>query len=75
MKQAVVGAKNEVMEMIDLPIIKGKYLYKMSDRTDLQYADNVVKYITTRKINSFESLAKFTADREKRYEQLFAKHF
>ena len=55
---------------LDLPIIKGKYLYKMSDRTALQSADNVGKYITTRKINNFESLAKFTADREKRYEQL-----
>jgi hypothetical protein len=64
----------EVMEMIakvrerrgrlDLPIVSGKHLRKVADRTALQSADNAEKFITTRKIDSFESLAKFTEDRE-----------
>lgn len=64
----------EVMEMIakvrerkgrlDLPIVSGKHLRKISDRTALQSADNAEKFITTRKIDSFESLAKFTTDKE-----------
>lgn len=61
--------KNEVLEMIakvakrkgrlDLPIVSGKHLRKISDGTALQSADNAEKFITTRKIASFESLAKY----------------
>ncbi len=82
----------EVMEMIarvrerkgrlDLPIVSGKHLRKISDRNrksnaaalDSQSADNAEKFITTRKIDSFESLAKFTADKEQRYQQLETVH-
>ena len=74
----------EVMEMIakvrerkgrlDLPIVSGKHLRRISDRTALQSADNAEKFITTRKIDSFESLAKFTADREQRYQQMETLH-
>ena len=82
----------EVMEMIakvrerkgrlDLPIVSGKHLRKISDRNrksnaaalDSQSADNAEKFITTRKIDSFESLAKFTADREQKYSQLETVH-
>jgi hypothetical protein len=70
----------EVMEMIakvrerkgrlDLPIVSGKHLRKISDRTALQSADNAEKFIMTRKIDSFESLVRFTADREQKYQQL-----
>ena len=84
-KNAAVSVKNEVMEMIakvrerkgrlDLPIVSGKHLRKISDRTALQSADNAEKFITTRKIDSFESLAKFTADKEQRYQQLETAHF
>ena len=73
-KNAAASVKNEVMEMIakvrerkgrlDLPIVSGKHLRRISDRTALQSADNAEKFITTRKIDSFESLAQFTADRE-----------
>ena len=83
-KNAVVSVKNEVMEMIakvrerkgrlDLPIASGKHLRKISDRTALQSADNAEKFITTRKIDSFESLAKFTTDKEQRYQQLETVH-
>ena len=79
-KDAAVNVKNDVLVMIakmaerkgrlDLPIVKGKYLYKMTDRTALQSADNAVKFVSTRKIDSFESLAKFTADKEQRFRQL-----
>ena len=78
-KNTAVSVKNEVMEMIakvrerkgrlDLPIVSGKHLRKIADRTALQSADNAEKFITTRKIDSFESLAKFTADREQKYQQ------
>ena len=83
-KNTAVSVKNEVMEMIakvrerkgrlDLPIVSGKHLRKISDRTALQSADNAEKFITTRKIDSFESLAKFTADREQKYGQLETAH-
>ena len=79
-KNAAVSVKNEVIEMIakvrerkgrlDLPIVSGKHLRRISDRTALQSADNAEKFITTRKIDSFESLANFTADREQKYQQL-----
>ena len=61
-KNTAVSVKNEVMEMIakvrerkgrlDLPIVSGKSLRKISERTALQSADNAGKFITTRKIDS-----------------------
>ncbi len=84
-KSTTVRVKNEIMEMIakvrerkgrlDLPIVSGKHLRKISDRTALQSADNAEKFIKIRKIDSFESLAKFTADKERRYQQLETAHF
>ena len=83
-KNTAVSVKNEVMEMIakvrgrkgrlDLPIVSGKHLRKIADRTALQSADNAEKFITTRKIDSFESLSKFTADKEQQYGQLETVH-
>ena len=83
-KDAAVSVRNEVMEMIakvrerngrlDLPIVSGKHLRRISDRTALQSAGNAETFITTRKIDSFESLAKFTADREQKYQQLEMVH-
>ena len=91
-KNAAVSVKNEVIEMIakvrerkgrlDLPIVSGKHLRKISDRNrksnaaalDSQSADNAEKFITTRKIDSFESLANFTADKEQRYQELETVH-
>ncbi len=74
-RNAAVSVKNEVLEMIakvakrkgrlDLPIASGKHLRKISDRTALQSADNAEKFITTRKIDSFESLAKYPEMRER----------
>ena len=83
-RNAAVSMKNDVMEMIakvrerkgrlDLPIVSGKHLRKISDRTALQSADNAEKFIATKKIDSFESLAKFTADTEQKYGQLDSVH-
>ena len=83
-KNTAVSVKNEVMEMIakvrerkgrlDLPIVSGKHLRKIADRTALQSADNAEKFITTMKIGSFESLAKFAEDREQKYQQLETVH-
>ncbi len=83
-KNTAVSVKNEVMEMIakvrerkgrlDLPIVSGKHLRRISDRTALQSAGNAEKFITTRKIDSFESLANFTADKEQRYQELETVH-
>ena len=52
LKNAAVSVKNEVMKMIakvrerkgrlDLPIVSGKHLRRISDRTALQSADNAV---------------------------------
>ncbi len=71
-QNAEVSAKNEVMEMIakvrerkgrlDLPIVSGKHLRKISDRTALQSADNAEKFITTRKI---DSLSKYSELKER----------
>ncbi|MFG6320058.1 MAG: MobA/MobL family protein [Lachnospiraceae bacterium] len=80
-----IGAVANALERkgrLDLPIVSGKHLRKISDRNrksnatalDLQSADNTEKFITTRKIDSFESLAKFTADREQKYQQLETVH-
>ena len=84
-KSTAVSVKNEVMEMIakvrerkgrlDLPIVSGMYLRRIFNRTALQSADNAEKFITTMRIDSFESLAKFTADKEQRYQQLETVHF
>ncbi len=55
--------EHDIMEMIakvkerkgrlDLPIVSGKHLRRVSDRAALQSADNAEKFITTRKIDSF----------------------
>ena len=74
-KNAAVSVNNEVMEMIakarerkgrlDLPIVSGKHLRKISARAVLQSVDNAEKFIITRKIDSFESLAKYPEMRER----------
>ena len=40
----------------------------------MQSADNAEKFITIRKIDSFDSLAKFMADREQKYQELEMVH-
>ena len=57
-----------------MPIVSGKHLRKISDRTSIQSAGNAERFIATRKIDSFESLAKFTVDKEQQYGQLETVH-
>ncbi len=60
----MIAKAREQKGRLDLPIVSGKHLRKISDRTVLHSADNAEKIITIRKIDSFESLANFTADKE-----------
>ena len=77
-KEMLMLAKQELHSAqyakIKSTAVSGKHLRRISDRTALQSADNAEKFITTRKIDSFESLAKFTEDREQKYQQLETVH-
>jgi hypothetical protein len=80
LKDIKADVKNEVIELIakvakrkgrlDLPIVSGKYLRRISSRETVQSADNAEKFVTSRNIDSFESLAKFTAEREQKYSEI-----
>ena len=72
--------ENEVLDMIakvgkrkgrlDLPIVSGKHLRRISDRTALQSIANAETFIKARKIESFDALATFTTEKEQNYQQL-----
>jgi len=72
--------ENEVLDMLvkvekrkgrlDLPIVSGKHLRRISDRTALQSIANAETFVKTRKIESFETLATFTTEKEQSYQQL-----
>lgn len=64
----------ERKDRLDLPIVSGKRLRKISNRTALQSAEKAEQFITAKKIDSFESLAEFTADKGQRYQQLETVH-
>ena len=74
----MIAKVRECKGRLDLPIVSGKHLRRISDSNrksnaaalDSQPADNAEKFTTIRKIDSFESLAKFTEDREQKYSQL-----
>ena len=70
----MIGKVRERKGRLDLPIVSGKHLRKISDRTALRSADNREKFIATRKVDSFESIAKFTADKEQKYQELETLH-
>ncbi len=44
---------------LDLPVVSGKHLRRISGRTALQPADTAEEFITTRNIGRFESHASF----------------
>ena len=74
------ATNNEVLDMIakvekrkgrlDLPIVSGKYLRRISDRTSLQSVSNAQTFVATRKIEGFDTLATFTDEREQSYQKL-----
>jgi len=70
MKLEIIAKVAQRKGRLDLPIVSGKHLRRISNREVLQSANNAEKFITTRKLDSFESLARFTADREQKLGQL-----
>ena len=79
-ENVATDVENEVLDMIakvakrkgrlDLPIVSGKHLRRISDRTALQSVANAETFVATRKIESFKTLATFTTEKEQSYQQL-----
>ena len=73
---------NEVTELIrriadrkgrlDLPIVSGKYLRKMTNREELQKAENATDFVAKRGIDTFEALEHFTRKIEAKFDQMDA---
>jgi len=55
---------------LDLLIVSGKHLRRISNRELLQSAHNAEKFITTRKKESFESFAKYSEMTDNLYNDL-----
>ncbi|KSV60059.1 MobA/MobL family protein [Acetivibrio ethanolgignens] len=80
--EAVCNTANEVLEMIravvsrkgrlELPIVKGKYLKKISQRQTLQSQERMEQFVVSNQIESFEQLQEFKEQREPAYEKLSA---
>ena len=72
--KVVVAVKNEIMNLIDrvvskkgrldLPIVSGKYLGKVSDRRTLQLEEQVKAFVIRNEIDTFERLDRFMGIRE-----------
>ncbi len=79
-KDVFTGLRNEVTDMIDrvlqrkgrldLPIVSGKYLAKVTDRSALQSGDNAKQFVIDEKIENFEDLAAYSDHKEKEYDSL-----
>jgi hypothetical protein len=77
-KEVLVSVKNEVLDMIekvksrkgrlDLPIVTGKHLRRISDRSAIQNIDNAQKFIIQNEIDSFDTLKDFLSRKEKKYD-------
>ena len=73
---------NEVLDMIravvdkkgrlELPVIKSKYLRKISQRQALQEQERMERFVVANQIESFEQLQEFKEQREPAYEKLSA---
>lgn len=80
--EAVRNTANEVLDMIravvgkkgrlELPVIKSKYLRKISQRQALQEQDRMERFVVSNQIESFEQLREFKEQREPAYEKLSA---
>jgi hypothetical protein len=78
--EAVRNATNEVLDMIravvsrkgklELPVVKGKYLKKISQRQILQEQDRMEQFVVSNQIESFEQLQGFVEQRVPAYEKL-----
>jgi hypothetical protein len=77
-KEVLVSVKNEVLDMIekvksrkgrlDLPIVTGKHLRRISDRSAIQNIDNAQKFVIQNEIDSFDTLKAFLSKKEKQYD-------
>ena len=80
--EAVRNTANEVLDMIravvskkgrlELPIVKSKYVRKISQRQALQEQNRMERFVVANKIESFEQLQEFKEQREPAYEKLSA---
>ena len=80
--EAVRNTANEVLDMIravvgkkgrlELPVIKSKYLRKISQRQSLQEQERMERFVVANQIESFEQLQEFKEQREPAYEKLSA---
>ena len=80
--EAVRNTANEVLDMIravvgkkgrlELPVIKSKYLRKISQRQALQEQERMERFVVANQIESFEQLQEFKEQREPAYEKLSA---
>ncbi|KHD14014.1 MobA/MobL family protein [Clostridium butyricum] len=74
----VVAVVNEVLELIqkvigkkgrlDLPIMKGKYLSKIPDRSRLQSEEQAVRFVTASEISTFGELKAFSQEKEQEFQ-------
>jgi hypothetical protein len=77
-KEVLVSVKNEVLDMIekvksrkgrlDLPIVTGKHLRRISDRSAIQNIDNAQKFVIQNEIDSFDTLKAFLSQKEMQYD-------
>ena len=77
----VVAVVNEVVELIqkvvgkkgrlDLPIMKGKYLSKIPDRSKMQTETQAVGFVTSRDISTFAELEAFSQKKEQEYQSIY----
>ena len=79
-KARIKDTSNEVIELIEsvckrhkilqLPIISGKFLRKVSHRERLQDPNNMVAFVESKNITTFDSLQGYLDEHEKKYDRL-----
>ena len=79
-KAKIKDTSNEVIELIEsvckrhkilqLPIISGKFLRKVSHRERLQDPNNMVAFVESKNITTFDSLQGYLDEHEKKYDRL-----
>ena len=80
--ETIRNTANEVIEVIrtvarrkgrlDLPIVKSKYVRKISQRQVLQKQERMENFVVSNQIESFEQLQEFKVQREPTFEKLSA---
>ena len=76
----VVAVRNEVLDLIakvigkksklDLPIMKGEFISKISKRENLQSEQYMSNFVTKNNITTFEELSSFIKEKKKIYSQV-----